>query len=178
MFKSNLAILLIYWFLLILCSVLFCIIQPGEWKPNLLLIFTVYIAFFRDLFKGSLMVLFLSLFTDFFSYAPAGFYTFSMVCTFMLLIVISNRYFWGGNLFRVIITLIATVASQMLLFLVTLMFVNIGELRGVVLKLSIPQIFSTAAVSPLIYQILGWIDSKLSIPVVARSRRTVTDSLV
>lgn len=145
----------------LLAGVLFLILQT-TWlssfpthrlRPDLLFIFTLYLAFLFPPVFGGFLAFFMGFLLDLFSGNTFGFYTFSRPLVFLAAQFFKERFYLEGFTFQFLFSFIFGVLEGMLIFVLinAAQSVPFGSLFPLLLRHLLPQSFFTALATPFLF---------------------------
>ena len=122
-------------------------------RPDLLLIFTLYLAFLFPPFLGGILAFFMGYLLDLFSGPTLGFYTFSRTLVFFATQFLKDRFYLEGFSFQFLFALIFSILEGgLLLFLIHgLEPVSFENLYFLLFTFLLPQSFCTGLAAPLLF---------------------------
>jgi rod shape-determining protein MreD len=122
-------------------------------RPDLLLIFTLYLAFLFPPFLGGILAFFMGYLMDLFSGNTLGFYTFSRTLVFFATQFLKERFYLEGFSFQFLFAFIFSILEGGLLLILIngLEPVSFGNLYSSLFTFLLPQSFCTGLVSPLLF---------------------------
>jgi rod shape-determining protein MreD len=146
---------------LLLAGILFLILQT-TWlpffpiqriKPDILLIFTLYLAFFFPPILGGILAFFIGYLMDVFSGNTLGFYTFSRTLVFFATQFSKERFYLEGFSFQFLFAfLFSLLEGGLLLILINgLEPVSLGNLYSSWFTFLLPQSFCTGLACPFLF---------------------------
>jgi rod shape-determining protein MreD len=144
-----------------LAGVLFLILQT-TWlssfpnhriRPDLLLIFTLYLAFLFPPIFGGVLAFFMGYLLDLFSGNTFGFYTVSRPLVFLVAQFFKERFYLEGFTFQFLFAFIFGILEGILIFILmsTLQPIPIGTLYPLLFTSLLPQSFITGLATPLLF---------------------------
>jgi rod shape-determining protein MreD len=147
--------------LLLLAGILLLILQTTWWsffpiqriRPDLLLIFTLYLAFLFPPFLGGILAFFMGSLMDLFSGSTLGFYTFSRTLVFFATQFLKERFYLEGSSFQFVFAFIFSILEGGLLLMLIngLEPVSFGNLYSSLLTYLLPQSFLTGLAGPFLF---------------------------
>jgi rod shape-determining protein MreD len=122
-------------------------------RPDLLLIFTLYLAFLFPPFLGGILAFFLGYLMDLFSGNTLGFYTFSRTLVFFATQFLKERFYLEGFSFQFLFAFIFNILEGGLLLVLIngLEPVSFENLFFSLFTLLLPQSFCTGLAAPLLF---------------------------
>jgi rod shape-determining protein MreD len=122
-------------------------------RPDLLLIFTLYLAFFFRPFLGGILAFFMGYLMDLFSGNTLGFYTFSRTLVFFATQFLKERFYLEGFSFQFLFAFIFGILEGGLLFVLIhgLEPVSFENLYLSLFTFLLPQSFCTGLAAPLLF---------------------------
>jgi len=122
-------------------------------RPDLLLIFTLYLAFLFPPFLGGILAFFMGYLMDVFSGNTLGFYTFSRTLVFFATQFFKERFYLEGFSFQFLFAFIFSILEGGLLLILIngLEPVSLGNLYSSLFTFLLPQSFFTGLVAPLLF---------------------------
>lgn len=145
----------------LLAAILFLILQTTllssfpiqRIRPDLLLIFTLYLAFLFPPIPGGILAFFMGYLLDLFSGNTFGFYTLSRPLVFLAAQFFKERFYLEGFTFQFLFAFIFGVFEGILIFMLmnTLQPIPLGNLYPLLFTFLIPQSFFTGLVTPLLF---------------------------
>jgi len=122
-------------------------------RPDLLLIFTLYLAFLFPPFLGGILAFFMGYLMDLFSGNTLGFYTFSRTLVFFATQFLKERFYLEGFSFQFLFAFIFSILEGGLLLILIngLEPVSFGNLYSSLFTFLLPQSFCTGLVAPLLF---------------------------
>jgi rod shape-determining protein MreD len=122
-------------------------------RPDLLLIFTLYLAFLFPPFLGGILAFFMGYLMDLFSGNTLGFYTFSRTLVFFATQFLKERFYLEGFSFQFLFAFIFGILEGGLLLVLTqdLEPVSFGSPYFLLLTILLPQSFCTGLAAPLLF---------------------------
>jgi rod shape-determining protein MreD len=147
--------------LLLLAGILLLILQT-TWlsflpvqriRPDILLIFTLYLAFLFPPILGGILAFFMGYLMDVFSGNTLGFYTFSRTLVFFATQFFKERFYLEGFSFQFLFAFIFSILEGGLLLILIngLEPVSFGNLLSSLFTFLLPQSFFTGLVAPLLF---------------------------
>jgi rod shape-determining protein MreD len=125
-------------------------------RPDLLLIFTLYLAFLFPPFLGGILAFFMGYLIDLFSGNTLGFYTISRTLVFFATQFLKERFYLEGFSFQFLFAFIFTILEGgfLLILINGLEPVSFGDLYSSLFTFLLPQSFCTGLVAPLLFSLL------------------------
>ncbi len=122
-------------------------------RPDLLLIFTLYLAFLFPPFLGGILAFFMGYLMDLFSGNTLGFYTFSRTLVFFATQFLKERFYLEGFSFQFLFAFIFSILEGgILLMLINgLEPVSFGNLYVSLFGFLLPQSLFTGLVAPFLF---------------------------
>jgi rod shape-determining protein MreD len=122
-------------------------------RPDLLLIFTLYLAFLFPPFLGGILAFFMGYLMDLFSGNTLGLYAFSRTIVFFATQFLKERFYLEGFSFQFLFALIFSILEGGLLLVLIngLDPVSFENLYRSLLTFLLPQSFCTGLVAPLLF---------------------------
>jgi len=151
--KRFVPLLLAGIFLLILQTTWLSFFPIQRIRPDLLLIFTLYLAFLFPPFLGGILAFFMGYLMDLFSGNTLGFYTFSRTLVFFATQFLKERFYLEGFSFQFLFAFIFSILEGgILLMLINgLKPVSFGNLYFSLFAFLLPQSFFTGLVAPFLF---------------------------
>jgi rod shape-determining protein MreD len=144
-----------------LAAILFLILQTTllssfpiqRIRPDLLLIFTLYLAFLFPPIFGGLLAFFMGYLLDLFSGNTFGFYTVSRPLVFLAAQFFKERFFLEGFTFQFLFAFIFGILEGILIFMLmnTLRPIPFGNLYPLLFRFLLPQSFFTGLATPPLF---------------------------
>jgi rod shape-determining protein MreD len=145
----------------LLAAILFLILQT-TWlssfpiqriRPDLLLIFTLYLAFLFPPIFGGILAFFMGYLLDLFSGNTFGFYAVSRPLVFLAAQFFKERFYLEGFTFQFLFAFIFGILEGILIFMLmnTLQPIPLGKLYPLLFTLLLPQSFLTGLATPLLF---------------------------
>jgi len=145
----------------LLAGILFLIIQT-TWlpsfpihriRPDILLIFTLYLAFLFPPIFGGILAFFMGYLMDLFSGNALGFYTFSRPLVFFVANFFKERFYLEGFYSQFLFGLIFGMLEGILILILmnALQPLSFGKLYPLLFTLLLPQSFFTGLITPLFF---------------------------
>ena len=125
---------------------------PIQWiRPDVLLIFTLYLAFIFPPVLGGILAFFIGYLMDVFSGNTLGFYTFSRTLVFFATQFLKERFYLEGFSFQFLFAFIFSILEGGLILVLIngLEPVSFGNLYSSLFTFLLPQSFCTGLVCPL-----------------------------
>ena len=122
-------------------------------RPDLLLIFTLYLAFLFPPTLGGILAFFMGYLLDLFSGNTFGFYAFSRTLVFFVAQFLKERFYLEGFSFQCLFAFIFTLleGGLILMLINALESIPVGNLYSSLFTFLLPQSFLTGLVSPLLF---------------------------
>ena len=122
-------------------------------RPDLLLIFTLYLAFLFPPLLGGILAFFMGYLMDLFSGNPLGFYTFSRTLVFFATQFLKERFYLEGFSFQFLFAFIFSILEGGILLMLFngLQPVFFGNLYVSLFGFLLPQSFFTGLVAPFLF---------------------------
>ena len=122
-------------------------------RPDVLLIFALYLAFFFPPILGGILAFFIGYLMDVFSGNTLGFYTFSRTLVFFATQFFKERFYLEGFSFQFLFAFIFSILEGGLLFILIngLEPVSFGNLYSSFFTFLLPQSFCTGLACPLLF---------------------------
>jgi rod shape-determining protein MreD len=122
-------------------------------RPDLLLIFTLYLAFLFPPILGGILAFFMGYLMDVFSGNTLGFYTFSRTLVFFATQFFKERFYLEGFSFQFLFAFIFSILEGGLLLILIngLEPVSFGNLYSSLFTFLLPQSFCTGLVAPFLF---------------------------
>jgi rod shape-determining protein MreD len=122
-------------------------------RPDLLLIFTLYLAFLFPPTLGGILAFFMGYFLDLFSGNTFGFYAFSRTLVFFVAQFLKERFYLEGFSFQCLFAIIFSIleGGLTLLLINALQSIPVGNLYSSLFTVLLPQSFLTGLASPLLF---------------------------
>jgi rod shape-determining protein MreD len=122
-------------------------------RPDILLIFTLYLAFLFPPILGGILAFFMGYLMDVFSGNTLGFYTFSRTLVFFATQFLKERFYLEGFSFQFLFAFIFSILEGgfLLVLINGLEPVSLGNLYSSLFTFLLPQSFFTGLVSPLLF---------------------------
>jgi rod shape-determining protein MreD len=167
--------LLIGFFFLILQTTLLSSFPVQRFRPDLLLIFTLYLAYLFPPIFGGILAFFMGYLMDLFSGNALGFYTFSRPLVYFAAQLFKERFYLEGFssqfLFAFAFGLLEGILILMLMS--TLQAVSLVSLSPLFFTFLLPQSFSTGLVTPLLFLLF----QKGSLPLFLKPEKGVKEKV-
>jgi rod shape-determining protein MreD len=140
-------------FFLILQTTLLSSFPIQRIRPDLLLIFTLYLAFLFPPIFGGILALFMGYLMDLFSGNTFGFYTVSRPLVFLAAQFFKERFYLEGFIFQFLFAFIFGILEGILIFMLMNAFQPIpsGTLFPLLFTFLLPQSFFTGLATPLLF---------------------------
>jgi len=122
-------------------------------RPDILLIFILYLGLFFPPVSGGLLAFFIGYLMDLFSGNTYGLYTFSRPLLFSLAYLFRDRFYFEGILPQFLFVFILALGEGLLLQLL-LTALNPSPLYPLLFTVLLPQTFFTALITPLLFALL------------------------
>lgn len=145
----------------LLVGILFLILQTTglssfpihRLRPDILLIFTLYLAFLFPPIFGGILAFLMGYLMDLFSGNAFGFYTFSRPLVFFVAQFFKERFYLEGFSFQFLFAFVfGMLEGVLILFLMNaLQPVSMGKLYPLLFTFLLPQSFFTGLVTPLFF---------------------------
>lgn len=145
----------------LLVGILFLILQTTglssfpihRLRPDILLIFTLYLAFLFPPIFGGILAFLMGYLMDLFSGNAFGFYTFSRPLVFFVAQFFKERFYLEGFSFQFLFAFVfGMLEGALILFLMNaLQPVSMGNLYPLLFTFLLPQSFFTGLVTPLFF---------------------------
>ena len=146
---------------LLLAGILFLILQTTllslfpiqRIRPDLLLIFTLYLAFLFPPVSGGILAFFMGYLMDLYSGNTLGFYTFSRTLVFFAAQFFKERFYLEGFSFQFLFAFIFSTLEGLLIFVLMGAFqpTSLGNLYSLLLAFLLPQSLMTGLGTPLVF---------------------------
>ena len=122
-------------------------------RPDILLIFTLYLAFLFPPILGGTLAFFMGYLMDVFSGNTLGFYTLSRTLVFFATQFFKERFYLEGFSFQFLFAFIFSILEGgfLLILINGLEPVSLGNLYSSLFTFLLPQSFFTGLVSPLLF---------------------------
>lgn len=122
-------------------------------RPDVLLIFTLYLAFLFPPISGGILAFFLGYLMDLFSGNTLGLYTFSRPIVFFAAQLLRERFYLEGFGFQFLFGLLFSLSEGILISVLinALQPIPLGSFYPSSLTYLIPQAFFTGLVTPLLF---------------------------
>jgi rod shape-determining protein MreD len=122
-------------------------------RPDLLFIFTLYLAFLFPPIFGGILAFFMGYLLDLFSGNTFGFYTFSRPLVFLAAQFFKERFYLEGFTFQFLFAFIFGVLEGILIFMLISAFqpIPVEKFYPLLFKFLIPQSFFTGLATPLLF---------------------------
>jgi rod shape-determining protein MreD len=131
---------------------------PIQWlRPDLSLIWVLYLGFSFSLFSGGILTFLLGFLLDLFSGNAFGLYTLTRPLVFLIAQLFRHRFYWQGFSFQFLFVTLAT-AVEGLFILLLLTALNLSPLHNLypsIVTHLLPQSVSTALVTPIFFSLLN-----------------------
>jgi rod shape-determining protein MreD len=162
--KRFIRLLLVGILLLILQTTWLSFFPIQRIRPDLLLIFTLYLAFLFPPFLGGVLAFFMGYLMDLFSGNTLGFYTFSRTLVFFATQFLKERFYLEGFSFQFLFAFIFSILEGgLLLALVNgLEPVSFENLYFPLFTFLLPQSFCTGLAAPFLFFIFNKVAFLLS----------------
>ncbi len=140
-------------FFLILQTTLLSYAPVQRIRPDLLFIFTVYLAFLFPPIVGGIFAFFMGYLMDLFSGNTLGFYTISRPLVFLAAQFFKERFYLEGFSFQSLFTFIFSLSEGILIFVLmnAVQTLPLGNLYPLFFTSLLPQSFFTGLVAPLLF---------------------------
>ncbi len=150
--KRFVSVLLVGALLLILQTTLLSSFPIQRIRPDLLLIFTLYLALLFPPIFGGILAFFMGYLMDLFSGNTLGFYTFSRTLVFFAAQFFKERFYIEGFFFQFLFAFIFSILEGLLILILmsALQPISLGTLYSPLLIL-LPQSFSSGLAAPLLF---------------------------
>jgi rod shape-determining protein MreD len=122
-------------------------------RPDIILIFILYLGLFFPPVSGGLLAFFIGYLMDLFSGNTYGLYTFSRPLLFSLAYLFRDRFYFEGILPQFLFVFILALGEGLLLQLL-LTALNPSPLYPLLFTVLLPQTFFTALITPLLFALL------------------------
>lgn len=122
-------------------------------RPDLLLIFTLYLAFLFPPISGGILAFFIGYLTDLLSGNALGFYTFSRSLLFFTAYFFKERIYLEGYYSQCLFAFLSAILEGILILLLmnTFQFVPFEKLYPLFFAFLLPQSFFTGLFTPLLF---------------------------
>jgi len=122
-------------------------------RPDLLLIFTLYMAFLFPPISGGILAFFMGYLVDLFSGNALGFYTFSRSLLFFTAYFFKERIYIEGFYSQCLFVFLSAILEGILILILmnALQSVPFGKLYPIFFTFLLPQSFFTGLVTPLFF---------------------------
>ena len=139
--------------LLILQTTLLSSFPIQRIRPDILLIFTLYLAFLFPPILGGILAFFMGYLMDLFSGNTLGFYTFSRTLVFFVAQFFKERFYLEGFSFQSLFAFIFSIleGGLILILINALQAFSLGNLYSSLFTFLLPQSFFTGLASPLLF---------------------------
>jgi rod shape-determining protein MreD len=153
--KRVAPILLIGIFFLLLQTTLLSSFPVQRVRPDLLLIFTLYLSYLFPPIFGGILACFMGYLMDLFSGNALGFYTFSRPLVFFIAQFFKERFYLEGFSSQFLFAFASGLLEGILILMLmsTLQGVSLVSLSPLLFTFLLPQSFSTGLVTPLLFQL-------------------------
>jgi rod shape-determining protein MreD len=154
--KQVVSLPLIGFFFLLLQTTLLSSFPVQRFRPDLLLIFTLYLAYLFPPISGGILACFMGYLMDLFSGNALGFYTFSRPLVFFVAQFFKERFYMEGFSSQFLFALAFGLLEGILILMLmsTLQGVSLVSLSPLFFTFLLPQSFSTGLVTPLLFLLL------------------------
>ena len=151
--KRILFPLLIGILFLILQTTLLSSIPIHRIRPDLLLIFTLYLAFLSPPIFGGILAFLMGTLMDLFSGNALGFYTFSRPLVFFAAQFFKERFYLEGFSSQFLFAFVSAILEGILIFILmnTLQPLSLGNLFLLMFTFLLPQSFFTGLATPPLF---------------------------
>ena len=122
-------------------------------RPDLLLIFTLYLAFLFPPISGGILAFFLGYLMDLFSGNALGLYTFSRPLVFFAAQLLRERFYLEGFAFRFLFAFLISLSEGILISVLinALQSIPVGNLYFSLFSYLLPQSLLTGLASPFLF---------------------------
>jgi rod shape-determining protein MreD len=151
--KRILLPLLVGILFLILQTTLLSSIPIHRIRPDLLLIFTLYLAFLFPPILGGILAFLMGTLMDLFSGNALGFYTFSRPLVFFAAQFFKERFYLEGFSSQFLFAFVSAILEGILIFILmnTLQPLSLGNLYLLLFTFLLPQSFFTGLATPPLF---------------------------
>ncbi len=144
-----------------------------NYKPNFLIIFTIYLALYRNIPEGGFLALFAGYLQDAFSGSPMGFYMFSFVLVFFSIKVLSQAFFFQGFLTEILSVFVGSILFSICNILSIVLFTDhLISFLKLLLHTGVSALFNTV-IAYLLFPVFTNFDLHLA---KKEKKRVVTES--
>ena len=125
-------------------------------RPDLTLVWVLYLGFSLPLFSGGILAFFMGFLMDLFSGSVLGLYTLTRPLAFLIAQLFRNRFYWQGISFQFLFVTLTSLLEGLflLLLLIALTPSPLKNLYPSVLTHLLPQALCTGLVTPLLFSFL------------------------
>jgi len=122
-------------------------------RPDILLIFTLYLAFLFPPIFGGILAFFMGYLMDLFSGNTLGLYTFSRPLVFLAAQFFKDRFYLEGFSFQFLFAFLFSLLEGLLIFMLmnALQPIPLGNLYPLFFTILLPQSFSTGLATPPLF---------------------------
>jgi rod shape-determining protein MreD len=138
---------------LILQTTLLSILPIQRIRPDILLIFTLYLTFLFPPILGGILAMFLGYLMDLFSGNALGFYTFSRPILFFAAYFFKERFYLEGFSSQFLFAFVFGMLEGVLILILlnAVQPVSLGNLYPMLFTFLLPQSFFTGLVTPILF---------------------------
>lgn len=125
-------------------------------RPDLLMIFNLYLGLFYPPISGGILTFFLGFITDLFSGNYYGFFSLTRPLIFFIAQFFRNHFYFEDIAYKFIYVFFFNIFEGLLIiFLINLFYSNSESLYLIFFKFLLPQSFSTAILAPIFFKIFN-----------------------
>jgi rod shape-determining protein MreD len=148
---------------LILQTTLLSILPIQRIRPDILLIFTLYLTFLLPPISGGIVAMSLGYLMDLFSGSALGFYTFSRPLLFFAAYFFKERFYLEGFSSQFLFAFVFGMLEGVLILILlnALQPISLGNLYPMLFTFLLPQSFFTGLVTPLLFFLFQKVSSPL-----------------
>jgi rod shape-determining protein MreD len=148
---------------LILQTTLLSFLPIQRIRPDIVLIFTLYLTFLFPPILGGILAMFLGYLMDLFSGSALGFYTFSRPLLFFAAYFFKERFYLEGFSSQFLFAFAFEMLEGVLILILlnALQPVSLGNLFPVLFTSLLPQSFFTGLVTPILFFLFQKVSSPL-----------------
>jgi rod shape-determining protein MreD len=148
---------------LILQTTLLSFLPIQRVRPDILLIFTLYLTFLLPPILGGILAMSLGYLMDLFSGSALGFYTFSRPLLFFAAYFFKERFYLEGFSSQFLFAFVFGISEGVLILILlnALQPVSLGNLYPMLFTFLLPQSFFTGLVTPILFSLFQKVSSPL-----------------
>ncbi len=148
---------------LILQTTLLSFLPIQRIRPDILLIFTLYLTFLLPPISGGMLAMFLGYLMDLFSGNALGFYTFSRPLLFFAAHFFKERFYLEGFSSQFLFAFAFGILEGVLIIILlnTLQPVSLGKLYPTLFTFLLPQSLFTGLITPILFYLFQKVSSPL-----------------